>query len=118
MQRLLAHPITIVAITVLTILFFTSLDKNSQTAQTSIKNLQALDQQTKSLETEVKNLESQVQSAQTNLSKEKIIRNELLLQKEGEFVVQLPADLGAVKMEEAQVKQETAWEGWKKVFMD
>ena len=117
MQRLLAHPITIVVATVLTILFFVSLDKNSQTAQTSIKNLQALDQQTKTLESEVKTLESQVQSAQTNLSKEKIIRNELLLQKEGEFVVQIPQDVQIEENIATSTSNETPWQAWKKILL-
>lgn len=117
MQRLLSHPLTIALFTALAIIFFVSLNKNAQTAQTSINTLQALESQNWALEKDVRNLEEQVAVAKTDLAQEKIIRDELLLQKAGEFVVQLPADVGAVNVEKPQVEQETAWEGWKKVLL-
>lgn len=117
MQRLLSHPLVIAIFTALAIVFFVSLDKNAQTAKTSSETLQALKSQNKELEQDVKNLEEQVQTAQSEISKEKIIRNELLLQKPGEYVVQLPGDALKEDAGIEPVPPETPWEAWKKVLL-
>lgn len=116
MQKLLSHPITLALCTTLAIIFYVSLDKSTQTVHTSATTLQSLEQQNKKLDTEVKILEEQVQSAQTELAKEKIIRNELLLQKPGEYVVQLPEDILQPHQKAEDEAPETPWEAWKRLL--
>lgn len=118
MQKLLTHPLTLIICTALTIVFFISLEQSNQTVKTSITNLQALEEQNTELAAEVGALETQVAAAQTNLAKEKIIRNELLLQKEGEYVVQLPPEDMEVASEVTADEAKTPWEAWKAVLFE
>ncbi len=117
MQRLLSHPLTIALFTALAIIFYVSLDKSAQTVQSSSSTLLKLEEQNKKLGTEVAKLEEQVETAQTGLSKEKIIRNELLLQKPGEYVVQLPDGIVQPEPVAEPDVQESPWEAWKKVLL-
>jgi len=117
MQRLLSHPITIVLFTVLALIFFISLDKNTQTAKHSATTLHGLETQNNALESDVQQLEKEVMTAQTNLAKEKIIRNELLLQKPGEFIVQLPPEAKSETIERKTIPAETPWQAWKKILL-
>ncbi len=117
MQRLLSHPLVIALCTAVAIIFFVSLDRNAQTAHTSVGTLQSLAEQTQQLETEVTSLQQQLGDASTDLSKEKIIRNELLLQKTGEYVVQLPTSELEVEITTEAPTTDTPWEAWKKVLL-
>lgn len=117
MQKLLQHPVVITILTVLAIIFYFSLEKSTHTAESSVATLKTLHQQTEKLNEEVVVLEKQLLDAESSMAQEKVIRNELLLQKPGEYIVQL----GQFKETKSQAahKEETAtpWEKWKKVLL-
>lgn len=116
MQRLFSHPITLIAVTVIAGVFFVSLDKSAHKAQTSVATIQDLKQETDKLHLEVDDLTQKVQAADSPLSKEKLIRDQLLMQKPGETVVQLPSIQDNKEASPAKAEEKTPWEEWKVVL--
>ncbi|PIR58848.1 MAG: hypothetical protein COU69_03560 [Candidatus Pacebacteria bacterium CG10_big_fil_rev_8_21_14_0_10_56_10] len=75
---------------VISAIFFVSLRKTAQRATDSAEYVAELNQEISRLEEEVAELERRLETAQSDFTREKILRDELLLQKPGEQVVKLP----------------------------
>jgi len=90
MIKLFSHPVAIIGYTIFCLIFFISLQATSQKTKTSSESLEVLDQEISRITQDVTHLQQQVAVAKSPTAQEKIIRNELLMQKPGEFVVQLP----------------------------
>jgi len=115
MKKVLFNPIFIVLITFFSIILITSLNRSKQKAAISKQNLKQVEQEIAILEQKVKQNETKLYQAQTDFTKEKIIRNELLMKKEGEIVVNLP--LSKVSVEKVMTEEETtAWQEWKRLL--
>lgn len=91
MKKLLKHPIIIAIFTVLSIAFVLSLKKNVNKVEKSKVELEQLEVELNLLRQEVNNGELALKEASHSFSKESILRDELLMKKEGEVVLQLPA---------------------------
>src|SRR5579859_1088600 len=107
----------IVLATIVTILVCLSLYLNSRAlgghSQDSLKTLQA---QLDNEKTQVSQLQQVLTDAKSSYAKEKIIRDQLLMQKPGEYVVQLP-DLPTLSLSLAPTaKILSPWEKWKIVL--
>jgi|GEM_PF-474852 len=107
----------IVLATIVTILVCLSLYLNSRAlgghSQDSLKTLQA---QLDNEKTQVSQLQQTLTDAKSSYAKEKIIRDQLLMQKPGEYVVQLP-DLPSLPPQQiTETKKLTPWENWKTVL--
>jgi len=115
LQKYLNNPFIIILLSTISIIFIISLKQNLQKIEVSQKNVEKLGQQVQKLETEIENKQTSLEKAQQPLAKEKIARDELLLQKENELVVQLPEI--RIEAEEKQVPEaKTNWEKWKQVL--
>lgn len=90
-MQFLRHPLALLLITLLAGLFSLSLHFSVRKTQISSEQVQLLDQEMNQMASEVSALEDEVKQAGTPEMQEKIIRNELLMQKNGEYVVQLPS---------------------------
>jgi cell division protein FtsB len=90
MKSLLFHPLTLVAYTVLIVFIIISMHQTVDQIQQSTETTSILDQEIQEIATEVSQLELAVEVAQSDLTKEQIARDELLLKKDGEIVLQLP----------------------------
>lgn len=110
MNKILSNPIIIVIFTAFFILFFLSLKKNEEKIRISTQSINSLQSEVKKIEEEVSDTEDKLYQAQNPLYKEKIIRDQLLMQKEGEYVLQIPS------LEKKEVKTEaitkTPWQEW------
>lgn len=115
MTLLLKHPLVIVIITVVAIFYYVSLDKSAQKANTSSEAVQVLEQEMQKMTSDVSLLERELEAANHPVAQEKIIRNELLLQKPGEYVLQLPP-LEVTEQTPPQVEKKTPWEEWKEIL--
>jgi len=117
MRLLLSHPIMILLVIVLVIVFFISLNQSEQRAASSNEEIVELEQEVAQIENSVDELEQQLEVAGHPITKEKVIRDELLLQKEGEYVFQLPE----IEIEEKPVEvaeTPTPWQQWKEVLFN
>ena len=91
MAKPLEHPITIIAISVAAFLLIISLRQTSQKSQQSTSEVSVLEEKAYNLSKEVQDLQTELEHSKSPEYKEKIIRDQLLLQKEGEYIVQLTA---------------------------
>ena len=114
MQKWLFHPLTIIACTIFALFFYWSLTRTDQNIRISTETLHVLDQEVKQMASEVSQTEKQLQVATSAATQEKIIRDELLMQKPGEYVVQLPPSEKEQRPREKIIK--TPWEGWRAVL--
>lgn len=114
MNKILSNPIIFVLITSLFVVFFFSLRKNEEKIKISTQSINSLQNEVKNIEAEISDAETKLTQAQSPLNKEKILRDQLLMQKEGEYVLQIPS------LEKKEVKTEiivsSPWEEWKKLI--
>lgn len=87
--KLLYHPVTIFLVSLLVIIFYFSLDASSKKTQKSSENIAVLEHEVNQISKNVIDLEEKIQLSESEAFKEKVIRNELLLQKEGEIILQI-----------------------------
>lgn len=113
----LNHPLLIGVFTCLCLLAIFSLRESSKKAIISKESIEKLEKNIESLEKDVAKENEKLKISQEPIALEKIIRNELLLKKEGEIVLQIP-DEEKNKEEEKDLKsgQNGPWEEWKKLL--
>lgn len=87
--KILYHPIIILVLTIGAIMFFFSLDKSGKKTQNSSENIRILEYEVGQISKEVIELEEKIEVVESGQFKEKVVRNELLLQKPGEYVLQI-----------------------------
>jgi cell division protein FtsB len=116
LSKLLFNPITLVAITAFSLVFSLSLYNSAKKTRESAQQLNVLEQNITTMEEQLKTLEQTAQEAQQPFTKEKIIRDELLMQKPGEYIVQIPDETS----EEVAALQASPtpkpWDEWKKIL--
>jgi cell division protein FtsB len=87
--KIFNHPFVIIALTIVSIAFFLSLDKSGNKTQKSSENISVLEYEVNQISNEVIDLEAKIEETESEQFREKVVRNELLLQKEGEYVLQI-----------------------------
>lgn len=105
-----------IILTFLSFLFSYSLYKTSQKTKLSNQNLSQMAHEVTQLEEKTDALQTQLEQAKQPLAKEKIIRNELLMKKKGEYVIQIPEEALGNTQKNSEVKQTTPWEEWQKLL--
>lgn len=115
MSSLLKHPVTVVILTLLAVFYYLSLDKSARKAAVSSQTVAQLHGEMDQVQSEVAQLHSQLESANHPITQEKAIRNELLLQKPGEYILQVP-DLEVLEAVQRHSEELTPWEEWKKLL--
>lgn len=116
-MRLLYHPLTILAFTLLSLIFALSLYSSRAKMRSSTEQISVLEQEIGQMASDVSDLEQQVQTATSSLSQEKIIRDELLMQRQGEIIVQLPPVEEIVVPEPSPSPTLTPWEEWRGLLL-
>lgn len=116
MQSLLYHPVTILLICLLAVVFYVSLDQSARKADVSTKNVELLEQEISQMASEVSQLEAAVEEAEQEFAQEKIIRNELRKQKEGEVVFQVPDLVVPELPPDPTPEPKTPWQEWREVL--
>ncbi len=89
MAKLLEHPLTIILITIVSALLIISLRRTAKKSDQSTAEIAQLEEKAYNLSQEVKDLQDELEHSKSPTYKEKILRDQLLLQKDGEYVVQL-----------------------------
>ena len=111
MKSLLYHPVTLAVFTILVIFIIISMHQTVNQIQRSTQTTSLLDQEIDQIASEVSGLEAALAQAQSEFTKEKIARDELLLKKEGEIVLQLP-EIHLPETKTASHSAQTPWQEW------
>ena len=115
--NLLNHPLLVILCSCLCLLIIFSLRESSKKALVSKESIKALEKNIDSLEKEVALEKQKLEDSQENVAVEKIMRNELLLKKDGEIVLQIPdEEQGKETEKDLQNEQNGPWLEWKKLF--
>ncbi len=86
----LTSGLAILITTILFLLAFFSLRSSQQQAKVSENSLKKLEQEIQGLESDLERSRQATANNQSDLAREKVIRNELLGQKPGEIILQVP----------------------------
>jgi len=89
LMRWLYHPVVVLLLTLAGVVFSYSLYSNIAKTRSSTEHVSVLEQETYQIASDVSSLAEKLETAQTPENQEKIIRDQLLMQKTGETVVQL-----------------------------
>lgn len=118
MTKLIQHPLTILLATILVIVFFISLESSSNKTQVSSQNIQVLEKEVSQISEEILELQDKIEQTNTQQFQEKIVRNELLLQKPNEFVLQIPQSaLDETEIKEHTQEKQTPLQQWKTLLL-
>ena len=112
MLKLLKNPLFIIIVTVITVIFYISLSKTAQKTLSTAQKIDVSQDDISTLEKEKTSLEEKLQ----DINSEKMIRNEFLMQKEGEYVVKVPSLPEESKIDEDNEKESNLDKWWKLLF--
>ncbi len=118
MKKILLHPIAALFFTIISIIFMISLQKTRQRSENVSQIAEQLKNQVNQLELEVKQAENSLNQDSLGLEQEKVIRNELLMKKEGEIIFQLPPVKPVGEVVVNQVETLTPAEAWKQLITE
>lgn len=116
MQKLLYQPLVVAIITLVTIVLCISLYISTFQLRGSSQRVAILKTEVEKQHTLTENLAAKFQVAQTPYAQEVIIRDQLLMQKPGEYVVQVPNLAPVVVHDTSVLPTPSPWEAWKKLL--
>jgi len=117
-RQLLNHPLIVLGLTLLCILAILSLEKSKDQAEISKQSIKQLEDSVKQLENADQEQARIATTGQSELTLEKIQRNELLLQKTGEIILQIPEkEILPNNKEDSEVKNGPL-EEWKRLLLE
>jgi len=116
MSKLIFNPITFLGITIISIIFSISLYKSAKRTSYSAENIKSIEEEVLKTEAEVLALEIAIEESQQPFIEEKIIRNELLMKKPGEYVIQIPNELVEQTQTTIEIKTLSPWEEWQQLL--
>lgn len=116
-MKWLAHPLTVLAISLVAVIAVVSLRRGQRVGDQSGAQVAQLRQEVDRLNTQHEQLKTELQKAGTPLAQEKMIRDQLLLKKEGEYVVQLTDDPRLREQAVVPAASPTPLEEWKKLVL-
>ncbi len=115
-MRYLGHPLVLIVFTLLSALISLSLYSGLKRTRISSEQVDVLEQEIGQIARDVSELEKDVQIASTSGAQEKIIRDELLMQKPGERVIQMPEVEASPIPRPSPSPTPTNWQRWQMVL--
>lgn len=116
-SHFLKHPLLIILFTCLCLLAIFSLRESTKKASVSKESIQKLEKTVSTLEKEVIKDKQKLEETQNPIAIEKIVRNELLLKKEDEIILQIPESEENSQNSQDQIKQKNGpIEEWRKLL--
>lgn len=116
-SHFLKHPLLIILFTCLCLLAIFSLRESTKKASVSKESIQKLEKTVNTLEKEVTKDKQKLEETQNPIAIEKIVRNELLLKKEDEIILQIPESEESSQNSQDQIKQKSGpIEEWRKLL--
>lgn len=118
MRTLLSHPLVIIVLSVIALSSIISFFVSSRSSKTGAETLDALDTSLARQQERVTELELQAKLSNDPFIQEKIRRDERLLQREGEVVLQLPVVTAIPTIPEPTPTPLSIWQEWKQLFLN
>lgn len=115
MNKFFFNPLTFIAVLLVASLIALSLHQTAKKAGTSELQLRKLESEVQNLKTSIDQKTQEASRAAEPFVKEKIARDQLLWQKPGEIVIELPATTPTPAVVTAKPTQ-TPWQAWKELF--
>ncbi len=111
LNKILFNPITAILLSLIAGYFLIKNHQQLNRVELSRKNIQLTEKEVASLKDSVESLDEELNKASNPLAKEKIVRDELLQQKENEFVLKLP-DIIESEIKTEETKEKSNFEAW------
>lgn len=116
MRKVLSHPAFMLLIGILAILFVLSLRSTQKlTTQRGIQ-VEKNQLEVEALKNKQNDLQKQLEESQLPFNQEKILRNELRQQKEGDIVIQIPSIAPQISPPPSPTPTITNWKAWMEVI--
>lgn len=116
MGKYLSHPLALCMATIIVIMLSISTKNSVQNYQKTSETIKKIELENSKLSSNIADLKQKTDYSQTDFAKEKIIRNELLLQKPNEYIIQLPENMPPVPSPSPSPSPKPI-EEWKKLFL-
>ncbi len=117
MKKVLSNQVVLLGFALFIIFTVVSMKQNGNKIINQDQNLQQIDQKNQEIRQEILDLETKITTATSDFSKEKRLRDELLLQKPGEYIVLLDENESEAEVVAAdQVGEKSPWEKWQAVL--
>lgn len=116
MIKILFHPLAPFIVTILVIGLWVSFFMTAREIRQSGQLVSSLQHQVTQQQQEVNDLQTKLQNAQNPYTQEAVIRNELLLQKPGEYVVQMPELPATTHPPVSNSSVLTPWQEWQQLL--
>lgn len=117
MRTLLSHPLTIIVLSVIALSSVISFFVSARSSRTGTETLDALDMSLARQQERVEALELQAELSNDPFIQEKIQRDERLLQRPGEVVLQLPVVTSLPVIPEPTPAPIPVWQEWKNLLL-
>ncbi len=120
LQKILSHPFFVVIVTIVSLISIFSLQKSSKQALISKESIEKLEKSVAETEKELLKEQKKMNENQAEVSLEKIKRNELLLKKENDIILQIPDEesFNSQLDKNTTIKQNQPINEWKNLFID
>ncbi len=115
MGKYWTHPLIIIVLTIIAGVLFFSMKKSTNRYQSTSNTIEVLEKNNQKNAVKLEELKQELEFSNSNFAKEKIIRDELLMQKPGEYVLQIPASLPEPAAAPPSPTP-TPWEAWMKIL--
>lgn len=111
LEKIALSPIFVIIFTLLAGYFLLQNNRKLKRVELSRNNIHLTEKEVSSLQESIENLDLELNQANNSLAKEKIIRDELLQQKENELVLKLP-DLVESDTKIEETEEKSNFEKW------
>ncbi len=118
MGKVFSHPLFIIAFCLVCVVIVIGLRKTSEKTDLSAQTIEKLETEVAQVATEVTDLRTEAAFSQTDFAKEQIARNELLLQKPGEYVIQVVKPESTQEVVAEKETKLSPWDEWKRVLFE
>ncbi|NCN06862.1 MAG: hypothetical protein GW946_03405 [Candidatus Pacebacteria bacterium] len=118
MKKVLSNQLVLLISALFIIFAIVSMRQNDNKIINQDQNLTQIDQKNRELRQEISQLENEIKAATSDFAKEKLLRDELLLQKPGEYVVLLDESVSEETASEPikQESEQSVWQQWQEVL--
>lgn len=117
-KKVVFHPFTAILAGFLVIMLIFSLQKTRQSTQKALDAFQHQEQMIREKELEAEKLRQELLDAEDPFYTEKVMRDELLLQNEGEKIIQLPPIEITPRPSEPTPTAPAPWQEWQELIFN
>ncbi len=118
MRKVLSHPLTMLFFGLLATLFFLSLRTTQQNTTQKGNQVERNQAEVDLLKEKQVLLQQQLEESQLPYNQEKVLRNELRQQKEGDIVIQIPSVAPHISPSPTPTPTISNWRAWIQVIFD